>query len=194
LKFVSQNSMRNLRMADAVAAVQNTAKHVAPRSNQMPNSRFTYDLDNNGAPDGWDGCAYAPVEVKSPVAGAKVVRIGSDRAAETIVYGPEIGATVLQVDLRALPRQKATVNVEITSMNLSKELETSGALEGLHSYTTQTLPSPAPWTVGDRWSRKVYKLAVPERSDRLIVRFTVSGAVDMAYPTWKNSLATDKRR
>jgi peptidoglycan/xylan/chitin deacetylase (PgdA/CDA1 family) len=186
-RFVSANGIRNLRMVDAVAAVRNTPRHVHPLGNQMPNSRFTYDLDKNGRPDGWEGCEYAPVTVKARVAGAKALQINSGSAAETILYGPETGASELQVELRAPAGQRASVKVEIDSLNLSEQLQSSGSQEGLYSYTRQRLVSPAAWRVGDRWSRKTHRLSVPQRSDRLILRFSASGAVYVAYPTWRKS-------
>lgn len=48
-----------MAMADAVAAIQNPRKHYARRIEQMPNPRFTYDIDGNGRPDGYLRCAYA---------------------------------------------------------------------------------------------------------------------------------------
>jgi hypothetical protein len=121
------------------------------------------------------------------VAGAKALQINSGSTAETILYGPETGASELQVELRAPAGQKASVKVEIHSLNLSQQLESSGSQEGLYSYTRQRLASPAAWRVGDRWSRKTHRLSVPQRSDRLILRLSASGAVYVAYPTWKKS-------
>jgi hypothetical protein len=63
--------------------------------------------------------------------------------------------------------QKASVKVAIHSLNLSQQLESSGSQEGLYSYT--------------------HRLSVPQRSDRLILRLSASGAVYVAYPTWRKS-------
>ncbi len=173
-RFVSENQLPTLRMADAVRAIRNPRQFFPRSIEQMPNPTFALDLDANGRPDGYNACRYAPAGVTAPGPGRAVT---PDQGMSTWIYGPEPG------------RSEFSFAVRSTSPAARQVIPVLSFIE-IDSHYAYRSPPPVrcvPASADADWSTHRVAVTVGPEVDRVRVDFEVDGPdqVYLASPSWR---------
>ena len=163
-----------MRMADAVKAVQDTRKHFARDVEQIANPGFLRDLDENGRPDGYFDCVYAPSNVKAP-GGGRVAEFSSDTA--TWIYGPEPG----KAQLKLCARSADGVERQITPILRQAEIDRQ------HQYHWHEQRMATSLAAGKDWQKAVFPAEIGDNIDRVRIQFSISppGKVYISEVSWR---------
>jgi len=173
-RFVSENHLPTLRMADAVRAIRNPRQFFPRTVEQMPNPTFAVDLDANGRPDGYSGCRYAPADVAAPGPGRAVC---GGQGMSTWIYGPETGRSELCFAVRSAGPAVRQVTPVLTFIEVDSRYE-------------YHWPSPlrcAPAAAGAAWTTYRAIVTVGPDVDRIRIDFEVDDPeqVYLADPSWR---------
>jgi hypothetical protein len=173
-RFIRENQLPVMLMADAVKAVQNPRKHFDRYVEQMPNPRFSRDLDRNNRPDGYFRSAYAPPEAGSNEDG-RVAEFSSGTF--TWIYGPESGKTRLLLTVRSADGAPRTIT---PLLDLAE-------IDAHHAYRWHKNQRYDSVTVGKEWQTAAFPLSIAASMDRIKIVFEVSppGKVYVRKASWR---------
>jgi peptidoglycan/xylan/chitin deacetylase (PgdA/CDA1 family) len=173
-KFLRAHDLPVMRMADAVKAVQDPRKHFDPQVEQMPNPRFLDDLDQNGRPDGYLGCRYAPPEVRAPD-GGRVAEFADGTT--TWLYGPEPGQTRFALTIRSADAVVRTLTPTLTFAEIG----------GNYEYRWKEKQRCGPIRAGTEWQTTEIPIEVGRDVDRVKVEFEIlpPGRVYVGKLSWR---------
>ena len=173
-KLVRDNDLPTMVMADAVKAIQNPRDHFDKDIEQMPNPRFTCDIDQNGRPDGYTNCRYAPPEVQTP---------GNGRAAQfehgttTWIYGPEPGRTRFSFMARSADTTSRTITPVLTFIEVNDKYQYSPG----EKHRCNSTP------LGRKWQGLTFPVVVGRDVDRVKIEFHLEprGEVYVSRASWR---------
>ena len=175
-KFVKDNGLPSMIMADAVKAIQNPRNHLSKTIEQMPNPTFAADLDENDRPDGHLKCGYAPADVKTPT---KNRAAAFENGTGTRIYGPEPGRTQFSFVARSADDTPRTITPLIRFIEI----------DGKWNYTEGERKQLDPVSLNTQWQEKSYTLDVGKNVDRVKIDFRISppGKVHVCRASWRLS-------
>ncbi|MEW6355504.1 MAG: polysaccharide deacetylase family protein [Planctomycetota bacterium] len=173
-KFVRENNLPWMVMADAVKAVQNPRDHFDKRTEQMPNPTFASDIDKNDRPDGFLQCGYAPPDVKTS---SKNRAAAFENGTGTWIYGPEPGRTEFAITARLADETPRTITPIVTFIEIDEKW----------NYTEGEKKSLDPVPLSAQWQEKSYTFDVGEKVDRVKIDFRISppGKVHLCRASWR---------
>lgn len=173
-KFIRQNKLPVMKMADAVRAIQHARDYFPADAEQIPNPGFRDDYDGNGRPDGFSGCIYAPAGVEPP-GGGRAAEFTSGTA--TAIHGPEARPTKFSFAVRTAdgrPHQLTPI-ITLTEIDASRQY---------HFGKPQRLASV---DAGSAWSNYATIIDVGPEVDRVKLEFELSpaGKVYVGQMSWR---------
>ena len=173
-KFVRQHNLPTMRMADAVRAIQHPREYFDEQVEQIANPGFLCDYDENGRPDGYEGCRYASEEIRDTADG-RVAEFASDGA--TWIYGPEPGATRFSLRARSAEGTPCRLVVTMTSTEIDKD----------DHYRFGEPQQILAADLGATWSEHETEVTVGPEVDRIRITLEISppGKVQVSRLSWR---------
>lgn len=173
-KFVVQHKLPVMLMADAVRAIQHPRQYFPADVEQIANPGFLRDCDEDGRPDGFLGCRYAPADVRDSVEG-RVAEFGDGVA--TWIYGPESGATRLKIRARSADGKPRKLTVSTISTEIDK---------AYHYRFDKPQPVLAV-EVGPEWTEHEARITVGPEVDRVKITLEIApaGKVQVSRLSWR---------
>ncbi len=173
-KFVRQHKLPTMLMADSVRAIQHPREHFDEQVEQIANPGFLHDYDGNGRPDGYEGCRYAPDEVRDTPNG-RVAEFESGGA--TWIYGPEPGTTRFSLRARSPEGKPSGFVVTMTPTEIDKDYH-------------YRLGEPRQVLAADlaaTWSEHEAEVTVGPEVDRIriVVETSPPGQVQVSRLSWR---------
>ncbi len=175
-KFVRQHNLPTMLMADAVRAIQDTRRYYGEQVEQIANPGFQCDYDENGRPDGYQGCRYAANQVRDAVEG-RVAEF--DSGAVTWIYGPETGLARLTVRARSMDEKPCKLAVSMTCAEI----------DGSYRYRLGEPQRLLAADLGPTWSEHETTLAVGPEVDRIKITVELSppGKAQVSRLSWRKT-------
>ncbi|MBI3946078.1 MAG: polysaccharide deacetylase family protein [Armatimonadetes bacterium] len=173
-RWIAENDLPNTTYGQAIDAFRNPRKFYPEDIEQIPCADFQYDLDGNGRPDGWEGCAFAPEEVK----GLGKSRVAQFRDGTTAyIYGPERGETRISFQLRSPDGQPVKGRLQVTGVDVLDQ----------HARSPRHTLAEVGFEAGGEWREVSATFPVAERNEHCAIRFSVDGdrPVRVTSPSWR---------
>ncbi len=173
-KFLRAHDLPMMCRANAVKAVQDRRKHLARDVEQIANPGFLWDLDENGRPDGYFNCVYAPSNVKAP-GGGRVAKFASGAA--TWIYGPESGKAQLRLCARSADGAKRQITPILRHAEIDRQ----------HQYHWHEQRLATSLAAGKDWQKVVFPVEIGDNIDRVRIQFSNSppGNVYLSEVSWR---------
>ncbi len=175
-KFIREHNLPTMLMADAVRAIQHPREYFDEQVEQMANPGFRCDYDQNRRPDGYEGCRYAPEDVRDTTDG-RVAQFDNDGA--TWIYGPEAGATRLSLRARSADEKPRRLVVTITATEIDKN----------RHYQIGQPRQLLTADLGSTWSEHEAALTVGPDVDRIQIAMEISppGKIEVSRLSWRRT-------
>lgn len=181
-RWIAENELPNATIGEAFDAFVNPRWHYPEDIEQIPCCRFQYDLDNNGRPDGWQKCSFAPSEIKSPGEG-RVAEF--QHGANTLLFGPEPGSTKVSFVVKSAGGMPQSVKLGITGVEIMKRFERSKAMKLVEAEVQ----------AGNEWQQLGATFDVSPRTESCGIQFSIGegGRVYVACPSWRRDVRKQKQ-
>ncbi|NLS94664.1 MAG: polysaccharide deacetylase family protein [Planctomycetaceae bacterium] len=175
-KFVRRHNLPTMLMADAVRAIQHPRAYFDEQVEQIANPGFLCDYDENGRPDGYEGCRYASDDIRD-TAGGLVAEFESGGA--TWIYGPEPGATRFSLRARSAEGKPCKLVVTMTSTEIDKD----------YRYRFGEPRQVLAADLGATWSEHEAEVTVGPEVDRIriVVETSPLGKIQVSRLSWRRS-------
>ncbi len=173
-KFIQKHHLPTMLMADAVRAIQHPRDYFDEQVEQIANPGFLCDHDENGRPDGYEGCRYAP-EGTGDEADGRVAEFASGTT--TWIYGPEPGAARFRLRARSADGGPCKLAITMTPTEIDKS----------HHYRFGEPQQLLTAELGPAWSEHEATVLIGPEVDRIKIAVEISppGKVQVSRLSWR---------